>query len=66
MFLVGFSTQVPLEQRSDEGETKTLCLGQMVTDRESIRPKPKGRDALGTLEYTKEAGVAGVKTAKSN
>lgn len=51
---------------TDEGETKTLCLGQRVTDKLSIRPKTKGMDVLGTLEYTKEAGVAGVKTAKSN
>jgi hypothetical protein len=61
-----FSTGVPLEQRPDEGETKTLCLGQRVIDRENIRLKPKDRDALDTLEYNKEDGVAGVKTAKSN
>ena len=41
-------------------------LGQRVIDRENIKLKPKDRDALDTLEYNKEDGVAGVKSAKSN
>lgn len=60
------STGEPLEQRPDEGETKTLCLRQKVTNRGNIRPKPKGGDVLGTLKYTKEASMAGVKAANSN